>query len=449
MNDTRVPVTVLTGFLGAGKTTLLNRILSEKHGLRIAVIENEFGEIGIDDALVINADEEVFEMNNGCICCTVRGDLIRILGNLMRRRDRFDHILVETTGMANPGPVCQTFFVDDEIRAELRLDGIVTVVDAKHVQLHIDDTSEVREQIAFADVILLNKADLVSAAELDALERRLHDINALARIHRTVNADIPVSTVMDVGGFDLSRVLEDRPAFLEPEYPFEWAGIWELPAGITELRYGAGPDRTIGALFMPAKSATPEGLDQVVARANLAFTRQRKLQPASAKLTAGSVPVSLRVPEEGAERNVQLLVSQPGPYALVTEHRADEFDLRLERDGQRIAPLLSREFNAGHTHDEAVSSVGISLDGALSGDKLERWLGPLLAEKGADIYRMKGIFNIAGENRRMVLQGVHMLMDSNADRPWKADEPRRSEIVFIGRELDRRALTEGLRACLA
>jgi G3E family GTPase len=254
--------------------------------------------------------------------------------------------------------------------------------------------------------------------------------------------------VMDVGGFDLNRVLEDRPAFLEPEYPFEWAGIWELPAGITELRYGSGPDRTIGTLLMPAKGATPEDLDKVTTSANLAFTKQRKLQPAGAKLTAGSTPVSLRVPEEGAERNAQLLISQPGPYALVTEHGPDEFDLRLERDGHRLAPLICREFNAGHTHDEAVGSVGISLEGALSEHKLNNWLGPLLTEKGADIYRMKGIFNIAGEDRRVVLQGVHMLMDSSADRLWNANEPRRSDIVFIGRELDRRALTEGLRACL-
>src|SRR6201993_4911666 len=156
-SDGRVPVTILTGFLGSGKTTLLNRILSEQHGKRIAVIENEFGEVGVDQELVIGAEEEIFEMNNGCICCTVRGDLIRILGNLMKRRDKFDYILVETTGMADPGPVAQTFFVDDEMQTKLRLDGIVTLVDARHVWQHIDDSDEVKEQIAFADVILINK----------------------------------------------------------------------------------------------------------------------------------------------------------------------------------------------------------------------------------------------------------------------------------------------------
>jgi len=211
----RIPVTILTGFLGAGKTTLLNRILTEQHGLKIAVIENEFGEVGIDHELVINADEELFEMNNGCICCTVRGDLIRILGNLMKRKDKFDHILIETTGLADPGPVVQTFFVDEQIKEKLYVNGVVTLVDAKNILQHIDENDEAAEQIAFADVLLLNKCDLVSEADLVSLENRIRDVNALAVIHRTTRADIDIAKVMDVGGFNLDRAMEVNPHFLE------------------------------------------------------------------------------------------------------------------------------------------------------------------------------------------------------------------------------------------
>jgi G3E family GTPase len=218
--DQKVPVTVLTGFLGSGKTTLLNRILTERHGQRIAVIENEFGEIGIDDALVIDAEEEVFEMNNGCICCTVRGDLIRILGTLMRRKERFDHILIETTGLADPAPVAQTFFMDDEIGAQLRLDGIITVVDAAHLLPHLDEVkpegveNEALEQIAFADRIVLNKTDLVDEGELAEVRRRITEVNRLADIVETVQCKVDLAAVLDVGGFDLSRALVLDPAFL-------------------------------------------------------------------------------------------------------------------------------------------------------------------------------------------------------------------------------------------
>jgi len=217
---TKVPVTVLTGFLGSGKTTLLNRILTEEHGKRIAVIENEFGEIGIDDALVVDTEEEIFEMNNGCICCTVRGDLIRVLGTLMRRRDRFDHILIETTGLADPAPVAQTFFVDDEIAGQLRLDAILTLVDARHLGRHLDDAkpegveNEAVEQIAFADRIVLNKTDLVDEAELDEVIGRIRAINRVAEILPAQYAKIDLGKVLDVGAFDLERALDVDPSFL-------------------------------------------------------------------------------------------------------------------------------------------------------------------------------------------------------------------------------------------
>ena len=218
--DERVPVTVLTGFLGSGKTTLLNRILTENHGLRIAVIENEFGEVGIDDALVLDAEEEIFEMNNGCICCTVRGDLIRILGALMRRREKFDRILIETTGLADPAPVAQTFFMDDEIASQLRLDAIVTLVDAAHVLQHLDEVkpegveNEAVEQIAFADRIVLNKTDLADEETIGQVVRRIHAINSGVRVIRAEHAAVDLQQVLDVGAFDLERVLADDPSFL-------------------------------------------------------------------------------------------------------------------------------------------------------------------------------------------------------------------------------------------
>ena len=214
MSD-KIPVTVLTGYLGAGKTTLLNRILTEPHGKRYAVIVNEFGEIGIDNDLVVGADEEVFEMNNGCICCTVRGDLIRIIEGLMKRRGKFDAIIVETTGLADPAPVAQTFFVDQDVAERARLDAVVTVADAKWLLERLKDAPEAKNQIAFADVVLLNKVDLVTPEDLDAVEARIRSINPTARIHRTVNCQVPIADVLDQNAFDLDRIMEVEPDFLE------------------------------------------------------------------------------------------------------------------------------------------------------------------------------------------------------------------------------------------
>ncbi|NWG26656.1 MAG: GTP-binding protein [Pseudorhodoplanes sp.] len=211
----KIPVTVLTGYLGAGKTTLLNRILSEPHGKKYAVVVNEFGEIGIDNDLVVNSDEEIFEMNNGCICCTVRGDLIRIIEGLMRRKGKFDAIIVETTGLADPAPVAQTFFMDESVGAKARLDAVVTVVDAKWLKDRLKDAPEAKNQIAFADVILLNKTDLVTPEELIEIEARIRGINAYAKLHRTQRSQVPLSEVLGRNAFDLDRILDIEPAFLE------------------------------------------------------------------------------------------------------------------------------------------------------------------------------------------------------------------------------------------
>ena len=446
MTEETIPVTVLTGFLGSGKTTLLNRILSENHGKRIAVIENEFGEIGVDNDLVIGAEEEIFEMNNGCICCTVRGDLIRILGNLMKRRDRFDHIMIETTGMADPGPVAQTFFMDDELREQLSLDGVVTLVDAKHVLMHIEDSDEVKEQIAFADVIMLNKIDLVSSAELDQLESRIHSMNAAAKIYRTQDAVIDMDRVLNLGGFDLDRALEVDPKFMEPEYPFEWSGLFEMRAGDYSLVLKTGPDPAMNLNFRSVSEASEAAMRDVVEDAVIAFSDEAVELQSGAVIESGDQLSQIDL--EGDELSYVLRVRDGGPYVLFTEHHPDEFEAFVQ-DGQgnRVEALLTREYKPDHEHDEEVTSVAINTPGDLDLKKFNGWLQELLSKQGQDIFRMKGVLSFDGEKERYVFQGVHMLFDGRMDRPWREGE-RSNSLIFIGRNLEREKLLGGFNACL-
>jgi G3E family GTPase len=320
-SQTPIPVTVLTGFLGAGKTTLLNRILSENHGKRYAVIVNEFGEVGIDNDLIVITDEEIFEMNNGCICCTVRGDLIRIIDGLMKRRDKFDGILVETTGLADPAPVAQTFFVDEDVRKNTKLDAIVTVVDAKHLVGALDDAHEAQEQIAFADIILLNKTDLVGTQELEVVRKRIHAINPTATIRETERCGIALSDVLGRDAFNLDRILEVEPDFL------------------------------------------------------------------------------------------------------------DQFH--------------------EHEHDDHVSSLSLVSDKPLDPDKFLPWIQEIVQSLGMDILRMKGIIAFRNDPDRFVVQSVHMLLDGDRQRPWKAGEARTSRLVFIGRNLPKDVLRAGFERTFA
>ena len=360
----KTPVTVLTGYLGAGKTTLLNRILTEDHGKRYAVIVNEFGEIGIDNDLVVGADEDVFEMNNGCVCCTVRGDLIRVVSGLMKRqrpgKPAFDASIVETTGLADPGPVAQTFFVDEDVKAKTQLDSVTTLVDAKHVMARLDDSKEAREQVAFADRIILNKVDLATAEELDAVEARLRALNPLAPIVRAERSNVPLDQVLGVHAFDLDRILEVKPDFVNPPHGAE--------GHVHDDHCGHDHDHDHGH----------------------------------------------------------------------HDHGHAHHDHGPHSHGAR-----------GHAHQDDIKGVTLSLDRPIDGQKFTQWLDMLLANQGQNILRAKGIIDVQGEDRRLVFQAVHMILEGDLQKPWGAAERRWSRAVFIGRDLDEADLRRGFEACAA
>jgi G3E family GTPase len=466
----KIPVTVLTGFLGSGKTTLLNRILTEQHGLRIAVIENEFGEVGVDQQLVIGVDEEVFEMNNGCICCTVRGDLIRVLANLKKRKNKIDRIVLETTGMADPGPVAQTFFIDEDVREDFFLDGIVTLVDAKHVLERLGDTREAREQVAFADLLVLNKCDLVGERELEVVESRLRRMNAMARILRCERGDVPIATVLDVGGFDLDRALATKPAFLEAEYPFEWAAIFDATTDQVQISFdpaharhehaehdhdhGHAHDHDHGVahahdhhhhahghadvrfIVLPLAQGSADALLTTAREALVAFHDATPQSPAVGQ------PFSVHL--HGKE-TVALDLPARGAYAIFTEPCGDEMGLTIDGGGAAVSLTNARHFRHEHSHAEEVSSMALSHDGELNREVFEAWFSGFLRDHGANLYRFKGIFAFKGLDERVVLQAVHMVTDSSSIGAW-GSTPRRTELVLIGKDLPRDAIEAAFRS---
>lgn len=482
--SSKIPVTVLTGFLGSGKTTLLNRILSEEHGLRIAVIENEFGEIGIDQDLVINADEEVFEMNNGCICCNVRGDLIRILGELAERRDQFDRVILETTGMADPGPVAQTFLVQEDVQEFYQLDGVITLVDGKHVNQHLDDeTDEVLAQVAFADRIIINKGDLTTDDEKQALKKRLTSMNTMAEFYFATMADAPIPELLDIGGFNVARAVDIKPNFLEPEYPFDAGAIWQLPAGdyLVKLsedhhhhdhshehsdshshehdhsheheeshdhdHHHHGDGTSMSILMTEVDQDTGNDLSKLAEKVFVEFSADPETITHGQSLSNLDQHYQLSL-EDRDSYEVGISLNSDQSIALFNSHAPDGLSLKITSlDGTKISSSATQSFHDEHTHDSKVSSTSVELPGMFDASKLNAWLEEFLIENGPDVYRMKGVVAIAGEDYKFVFQGVHMIFGSQPAGEW-GDETPFNRLVFIGKNLDDEYIEQSLKACL-
>ncbi len=368
------------------------------------------------------------------------------LALLVKRRDKFDYVLVETTGLADPGPVAQTFFMDDEIRAEFSLDGIVTLVDAAHIGQQLGRSAESTEQIAFADVLVPNKTDLVSNETLDRLEARLREMNRMARVMRSEQANVSIDTVLNLSAFDLDQILVRRPTFLEPEYPFEWTGVYSLDPGRFVLHLADGPDAEMSLVVVP-----DQGTDDVALRDSAEWCVRQYAEPAEYIRPGEGIPlgkhVNLRLDSPG-HKSFFLSVDTPVQVGLYAQHTAEEFDLQLtDTEGAAVRQEAERIWVAQHEHDDEVGSIAIERDGDVDSERLQAWLGKLLRERGVDIFRMKGLISLAGESRRFVFQGVHMLFDGQPDRPW-GDLPRRNQLVFIGRNLDEQTIRQGFEDCL-
>jgi G3E family GTPase len=498
------PVTVLTGFLGAGKTTLLNHLLVQLAGKRVAVIENEFGEASIDHAIVVGAEEQV--LSNGCVCCTVRGDLLRVLREFDEQKKNYDYILLETTGLANPTPVAQTFLLDPAVQQKYRLDAIVTVADAVNLPRHLDDSDEAQKQIGFADVIILNKTDLVSPADLDRLEARLRGLNRTAKIIRAQHSAVPVSAVLNLRAFDLERALEFDPEFTRPEHPFTWAALYTLPAGAFRLTVAAAAahhdagcghahgepeaghehhhhdgqpcghdhshdhdhahhhDETCGhhhahepaaehhhpahpmtVACLPLNDATEKSWLAALVDADALFLTTPTPAYPGAALRPQRKLRELALPEPLNPFVLEL--PKAGAYALFAHHDPTARGGGLTRDGRAFTPARLERFKHQHTHDSRVTSFTIQIDGDLDLDRVNAWIEDVLAKHSDKLYRLKGLLAIRGVREKYLLQSVHQLFSGDVAGAW-GPEPRRNTLVFIGEDLDQAALSHGFLRCL-